>query len=222
MRIFVVSRVALYREGLLALLSRRDRIDVIGVAADAPEAARTLLAAGRRPDIIVLDMSLPESHESARRLRDDFPLVPVLAVAIPNREGDILACAEAGVAGFVTSEASIDELIEALDSVACGEAVCTPRIAGALIRRVAVLAHGRESMDPVSHLTKREREILGLIDAGLSNQQIAHRLHIELATVRNHVHNILGKLGVHRRSEAAALIRLHAAEPVATVRAPGS
>ena len=101
----------------------------------------------------------------------------------------------------------MDELVAALESVACGDLICSPSAAGALLRRVATLAHERPQDDRLALLSRREREVVGLIADGLSNKQIAHHLYIELATVRNHVHNILGKLGVHRRGEAAALIR---------------
>jgi len=85
--------------------------------------------------------------------------------------------------------------------------VCSPRVAGALLRRIAALATDGRSDRVPAHLTNREREIMGLIDEGLSNKEIAKRLRIEVATVKNHVHNILEKLQVHRRGEAAARVR---------------
>ena len=136
-----------------------------------------------------------------------MPDARVFAITVPNSESGVVACAELGVAGFVTTDASLTELVTALESVASGDLVCSPATAGALLRRVATLAHERPRDDRLALLTGREREVVCLIAEGLSNKQIAHRLYIELATVRNHVHNILGKLGVHRRAEAAALIR---------------
>ena len=119
---------------------------------------------------------------------------------MPNHESEILAVAEAGIAGFVTSDASVAELVAAIESVARGEALCTPSVTAALMRRLASLARSWAEADPIEPLTAREREILELIDEGLSNKQIAQRLRIELPTVKNHVHRILGKLGVHRRA----------------------
>ena len=107
----------------------------------------------------------------------------------------------------MTSDASVAELVAAIESVARGESLCTPSVAAALMRRLASLARSWADADPIEPLTRREREILELIDEGLSNKQIAQRLRIELPTVKNHVHHILGKLGVHRRAEAAALAR---------------
>ena len=207
LRIFIVSAVALYREGLSVLLAQRDGIDVVGVAADTSEAAELLVGRKQPPDIVIFDMGPADSLTAARRLIDEIPRAPVVAITVPNHERDVLACAEVGLAGFVSADASLDDLVAALESVARGEMLCSPRMAAALTRRVADLARGRGRAQPLPMLTKREREILVLIDEGLSNKQIAYRLHIELATVRNHVHNILAKLGVHRRAEAAALTR---------------
>jgi len=119
----------------------------------------------------------------------------------------VIACAEAGVSGYVTREASLDELTGVVESVARGESPCSPRISALLLRRVAETAGRRTETDAARRLTRREAEIVGLIDEGLSNKQIAGRLSIELATVKNHVHSILEKLQVERRAEAAARVR---------------
>jgi two-component system nitrate/nitrite response regulator NarL len=217
MRIFIVSQISLYREGLSALLDRRDGMEVIGVAADESEAVDMLLGARLAPDIILLDMSRPDGVTAARWLIDEVPDVRVFAITVPNHEREVVACAEVGVAGFVTSEASLDDLVDALQCAARGEMLCSPAIAAALLRRIAAVARDRELAKPLTLLTSREREIVALIDEGLSNKQIAQRLFIELPTVRNHVHNILGKLGVHRRAEAVALIRRQR-----SIQAPGT
>jgi DNA-binding NarL/FixJ family response regulator len=135
-----------------------------------------------------------------------IPEVKVVAFAVPETESDIIACAEAGVAACVTREASFGELVATIERVGSGESLCSPQVAAVLLRRVATLAAAR-SVEPASALTGREREILDLIDEGLSNKQIAQRLCIELPTVKNHVHNLLEKLDVQSRYEAAALMR---------------
>ena len=127
----------------------------------------------------------------------------------------MLPLAEAGIAGWVTREASVDDLRATVASAAAGEAVFSPRLAASLLRRVAALASERRVGAQATPLTRRQREILALIDEGLSNKEIARRLSIEVATVKNHVHNILEKLEVTRRAEAAALVR----EPM---RTPGN
>jgi len=108
----------------------------------------------------------------------------------------------------VPRAASVEDLVAALESVGRGELLCSAQTAAALLRRVAALAAGRSApAQPLSNLTRREREIGGLLEAGLSNKDIAVQLGIEVATVKNHVHNVLEKLQVHRRGQAAARLQ---------------
>jgi DNA-binding NarL/FixJ family response regulator len=205
-RVLIVSSIALYREALCALLNARDDIDVVGIAADAPEAARLLVDVEPPPDVVLFDMSFPENARAVRWLVCEQPDAHIFAISVAG-ERDVIACAELGVVGLVTSEASVGELVSSLECVARDELLCTPAVAAALLRRVAASARDVDRRAPLNLLTSREQEVVGLIDAGLSNKQIAYRLCIAVPTVRNHVHNILSKLGVHGRSEAAALIR---------------
>jgi two-component system, NarL family, nitrate/nitrite response regulator NarL len=112
--------------------------------------------------------------------------------------------AEEGTAGYVPRDAGLADLEACVHSVARGEALYTPRMAAALLRRIAALAAERRPQPPRAKLTLREREIAALMREGLSNKEIASVLSIEASTVKNHVHNILAKLDVHRRAEAAA------------------
>jgi DNA-binding NarL/FixJ family response regulator len=195
-RVLVVSGVCLYRHGLATMLGRQRAIEAVTTAADVVEASGL-----DPPDVVLLDTVGVDVREAVRAL----PGVPVVALTVPNREQELLAYTEAGVAGLVTVEASVKELVATIESAARGEALCSPTLAAALMRRLAARASFEVESLPV--LTTREREIVDLIDEGFSNKQIALQLRIELATVKNHVHNILGKLGVARRGEAAALVR---------------
>ena len=120
---------------------------------------------------------------------------------------------EAGVAGYVLPDGSLDDLIIAVESAVRGELYCPPRVSFTLLRRLGALAaslrddEGKATHSPLRALTGREREILHLVDDGMTNKGIAGRLVIELATVKNHVHNILKKLHVHRRIDASAWYR---------------
>jgi DNA-binding NarL/FixJ family response regulator len=154
------------------------------------------------PDIALLDIAMPDGTLTVRALADSAPGVRVVALGVPENDGPVLACAEAGVAGFVPRDGSLEDLVETLKRVVRGEVLCSPRIIGSLFRRVAELA--AHPLPPVGRLTQRELEILGLIDQKLSNKEIARRLTIELSTVKNHVHSILKKLQVRRRADAAA------------------
>src|SRR5215210_6671047 len=206
-RVLVVSGICLYREGLTQLLDDTEDISVVASANDVTEGIAAWKRLDQPPDVILLDTLPADAELRIRTLVDELPDARVLALTVPNRESDIVVVAEAGIAGFVTSDASLSELVAAIESVARGETLCPPSVVAALMRRLASLARNWAEADPIEPLTMREREILELIDEGFSNKQIAQQLSIELPTVKNHVHHILGKLGVHRRTEAAALAR---------------
>jgi DNA-binding NarL/FixJ family response regulator len=161
------------------------------------------------PDVVLLDVGLPGGQGLARELAQNVPAIPVVALGVDGSEAEIVACAEAGMTGYLTREASLEELVDVVGTAARGEVICSPRLAGAIVRRLATLAarnRGTESTEPVPRLTRREREILGFLERDLTNKEIASQLSIEVATVKNHVHNVLDKLSVRRRGEAARLV----------------
>jgi len=203
-KVHVVSPVCLYRDGLVALLGRDDGVEVVGTAEDVEGA---IALASQHPALILYDAMTPASSVDIRLLRAEVPQVSVLALTVRNLEREMLELAEAGVHGYVTVEASVVELGAAIRSVARGEAICSPTLAAALLRRIAALAHVEQTPPIDAALTVREREILALVEQGLSNKQIAQQLRIQLSTAKNHVHSILGKLGVQRRAEVVALSR---------------
>jgi DNA-binding NarL/FixJ family response regulator len=176
----------------------------VGLAANRDEALA--LVASLQPDVVVMDMAMRDSLDIVRAINGSLPEVRIIAFAIEPLDREILACAEAGVAGYVHSEASTDDLVAAIESVMRGELLCPPRTAALLLRRLALLAKTKQRPE-ATNLTGREREIGMLIDEGLSNKEIAQRLNIEVATVKNHVHNILEKLHVPSRAQAAARLR---------------
>lgn len=212
-RVAIVADTRLYREGLAQVLGRSSCLSVVATAARRDEALASLPAV--QPDVILMDMASPDSCGAVRAILQRLPQARVIALGVFEDGDDVLGCAEAGVSGYVPREASIDDLVTVIESVARGEAICSPRVAASLLRRVAALAEGNGGARLRAHLTSREREIVRLIDDGLSNKEIARGLGIEVATVKNHVHNILEKLQVHRRGEAAARVR-GAVRPSAT------
>ena len=203
--ILIVSDVRLYREALVERLAQRDGLTVVGTAV-RPQDARAQ-AAELTPNVVVVDHALPESLGTARLIAALGPQIRVVVLGVSDSEDDVLAYAEAGVAGYVPRDASLDDLVAAIESAARGELLCSPRVAGVLLRWVA--RWSRTGVEPParSALTSREAEIVRLIEQGLSNKEIATRLGIEVATVKNHVHNLLEKLRVHHRMEAAARLR---------------
>jgi two-component system, NarL family, nitrate/nitrite response regulator NarL len=203
-RVLLVGDIRLYCEGLSDLLVRDGRALVVAVATESAE----MLESARRtsPDVVLVDMAMNGSLEVVRATREAFATLPVIGLAVPAREPEIIACAEAGVSGFVPREASLDDLIAAFQCAIEGELRCSPRIAMALARRLAALSPRLEPSLELS-LTRRELQVLRLIGSGLTNKEIAAELGIEPSTAKNHVHRVLEKLRVHRRTEAVARIQ---------------
>jgi two-component system nitrate/nitrite response regulator NarL len=204
-RVLVCSPVRLHRDGLASGLASSDgAVEVAGVAAGGE--ACVVAAATEHPDLVVLDCAGEQPTATVRALRGLHPGMHVVVIAPPNSEEALMALAEAGVAAYVTQDDGLADLVVAIRGARQGEAACPARTVAMLLRRVNRLAEAR-SDGPHVVLTRREIEILRLIDDGLSNKQIGRRLRIELSTVKNHVHHILEKLDVESRSQAAATLR---------------
>lgn len=203
MRLLIASGVRLYRESLAEIVLRDANIRVVGTAGGHDEVLASLGTS--TIDLVLLDMAMGNSVGIAEAIRDQAPGVRVVALIRAESEYELVACAEAAIAGYVTPDDSSADLRAVVASVARGEVVCPPRIAAMLLRRFAALAGGPHFGHGQTRLSRREREIVQLISRGLSNKEIARNLGVEIATVKNHVHNILNKLRVHRRSDAAAI-----------------
>ena len=206
-RVLIVASIRLYREGLAQLLNANGDFTVVGTDSTGREAIQRVDETA--PDVTLVDMDIPDLGDISAAFATRSPRIPLVAVGIAESDAEVLACAEMGIAGYVTRESSISELAAALRGAADGELFCSPRTAGILIRRIAELAADHRQHNgnvSVALLTQREREVATLMCEGLSNKEIACRLCIEVATVKNHVHNVLDKLNVHRRSEAVRLL----------------
>lgn len=216
-RVLLVSDVPLYRDGVACSLAATREIDAVGIAGNAAQALE--LARHLEPQIALLDMAMPQAFDIARQLGQAAEPTRVVALAIPEEDSAVIECAEAGIAGYVPRTATVREAIEMIAAAARGEAYCSPRVAGSLLRRIAGLAAARHSAGlggGPTGLTAREAEILALLKQGLSNKMISRRLGIEPATVKNHVHSVFGKLGLRRRAEVAVLV--HADRTLAPAR----
>ncbi len=193
-------------------LSQARGVRVLGTASHREEILARLVEAP--PDIVLVDFAMPEAATIVAEIRRRTPSVKVVAITLGETEAEVIQLAEAGVAGYVLPDGSLDDLIIAVESAVRGELYCPPRVAFTLLRRVGAIALGsvtaskeQAALSPVHELTGREREILQLVDQGMSNKQIARHLGIEVATAKNHVHNILQKLHVHRRIDASSWYR---------------
>ena len=201
----VIAPVRLFREGLSDLFGEQDGFDVVATAVSRDDGLERIRES--RPDIVLIALGPGVGAPLVHEIVATTPGTRVVTLGIADDDPEVLPLAEAGVAGYVTTEASADEIVLVVESVARGEMPCSPRLAATLLQRVATLARERRTPPELVTLTSREREIVELIGHGLSNKEIASELCIEVATVKNHVHNILEKLHVHRRAEAVSAAR---------------
>ncbi len=216
--LIIVAEIRLLRDGLAEFLSTRDGIRVLGSASHHEEALPLLEHSADA--VVLVDVAQPSAVETVRAIVQGASGSKVIALAVPELEPEVVRWAEEGTAGYVPRDAGLPELEACVRSVARGEAPYTPRMMAALVRRLAALSAERRPDPPRARLTLREREIAGLIREGLTNKEIANALSIEPSTVKNHVHNILEKLGVRRRGEAAARLGPMAVRATGRERAP--
>jgi len=208
LRVLVVSEIRLFQDALATLLGRQAGLSVIGMTNQFHALTQT---AELRPDIVLFDATRAASLGYAKTLSDQVSASKVVAFGVAEADAEIVALAAAGVAGYVRHDATAEDVVTVLKSAMRGELLCSPRAAATLCHRVAALSREADGGPPSEPraltLSKRELQIADLIDRGLSNKQIARQLGIQATTVKNHVHNILDKLKVHRRGEAAACLR---------------
>lgn len=197
----MVAAIRLYRDGLASALRQMPDVEIV-VTADTGAAA-TISARRNRCDIALVDMTEPENTDTVRALIACQPGLRAVALAAPESDARIVACAEVGISGYVAREATLEQLVETLRAVRRGEAVCSARATAGLLRYIARHASTHRNAMLPPQLTQRERDVLALIADGLSNRAIATALSIEVSTVKNHVHSLIGKLGVKNRAEAA-------------------
>lgn len=199
LRVLLCDDHVVVRKGLARLLSGYDSVEIVGEAADgeeAVEAARTL-----RPDVVLMDLVMPNvgGVEATRRIVEQVPDTRVLVLTSFSEGEQIRAAIEAGAAGYALKDAAPEEIVRAIESVARGESPIDPRAARAFID------HDRVEK-PAASLKPREREVLELLGAGLSNRAIAVRLGISEATVKTYLTNIYKQIGAADRTQAALFV----------------
>jgi two-component system, NarL family, nitrate/nitrite response regulator NarL len=219
LRVLVVSSVRLFQEAFTALLGRDHGISIVG-AASPPQAS--VIAGELRPDVVLFDATRPSNLDYAKDLAEQRPAAKVVAFGVAETDAEIVTLAEAGIAGYVSDDAAAEDVAAVLASTMRDELLCSPRDAAKLCHHVALMSRNGPGGAAHTALSRRELQIASLIDRGLSNKEIARRLGIQATTVKNHVHNILDKLKVHRRGEAAACLRttLRARPPGVGTSAP--
>lgn len=203
-RVLVVDDHDLFRTGMASLLSAQPDIEVVAQASGGHKGVQ--LASELRPDVILMDLRMPdlEGHDATRVIVERHPTTRVLALTVLSGDGDVAAALQAGASGFLAKDTPIDEVVTAVRAAAAGTAWLSPRAAevvlGALRR-----SNSSQQPDPgeIHRLSARELDVLRLIARGLENSEIAEHLGISPRTVKNHVSNILSKLGLPSRIQAA-------------------
>jgi len=208
LRIVVVDDHEVVRQGLVALLSRREEFQVVAEAATVTEA----LAAQRRfiPDVVVMDVRLPDGSgiEACREIRSEFPETRVVMLTSYPDEEAVLSAIIAGASGYLLKQVRGRDLVAALESVGRGDSLLDPAVTERVLERVRRVAAGGER-DELSELTAQERKILLLVADGKTNKEIAAEVFLSDKTVKNYVSSILAKLNLQRRAQAAAFVARH-------------
>ena len=204
--IAIIDDNRLVREGLTALLTTLPEVRVVASGDGLPP---TLAAT--KPDVLLLDVGLgdEESLRVVARIREETPDARIIMMDLIPVHEEIAEFVNAGVSGFVLKDATFDEFVATIRSVAAGEKVLPPRMTESLFAQIAKEAagRGREQVLEDVRMTRREAEVIELIGEGLSNKEIAQRLNIATHTVKSHVRNVMEKLALHTRLQIAAYSR---------------
>ncbi len=200
-RILVVDDHAIVREGLRALISGKSDLELLGEARDGQEAV--FQARSLQPDVILMDLVMPGKSgiQAIQEICQENPKARILVLTSFDEDDQVFSAIKAGALGYLLKDSSPQELLEAIRCVYRGESSLHPAVA-----RKLILGYGEDrnaELSTMDALTEREVEVLKLVALGLSNQNIAHQLHISEGTVRFHVGNVLGKLGLENRTQAA-------------------
>ena len=212
-RIFLVLGYRLLADAIAASFKNQNSVTLVGTASENDDLLESLEASP--VDILLIDSSLgrEQALEIVREMSEKLPDLKILPLGLEKRK-DIVEFIEAGTRGYIAREASFEELLGTIESVAREEAPCSPQVAASVFARVVELAQRRKQrrqrrLPRGVRLTRREQEVLEWVAAGLQNKEIGERLGITLPTVKNHVHKILEKFQVKRRQDAIQLAYDH-------------
>ncbi|MFD5752731.1 response regulator [Streptomyces sp. NPDC127033] len=202
-RVIVADDQSVVREGIVMLLGLLPGIEVVGAARDGEEAVA--LVAELAPDVVLMDLRMPhcDGVEATRRIRTEHPGTQVVVLTTYADDDSLFAALQAGARGYLTKDAQGEEIVRAVDDVLAGQAGLAPAVQRRLLEHVtAPPAAAPAPAELPDGLTAREAEVLTLVAEGLSNKEIAGRLHIGAATVKTHINNLFAKTGVRDRAQA--------------------
>jgi DNA-binding NarL/FixJ family response regulator len=201
-RVMLVDDQNLVRKGVRSLLELSEEIEVVAEATDGAEAIRMIPEV--KPDVVLLDMRMPglSGVDVLRKLNDEGTLPPTIILTTFDDDDLVLAGIRNGAKGFLLKDVSLDQLVTAIRTVAAGGSIVKPAVTERLLKGLEGLHTEFSALDRPDPLTERETEILRLMAGGYSNKEIANSLGVAEGTVKNHVSNILSKLGVRDRTRA--------------------
>jgi len=202
-RILLVDDQLLFRKGLRALLEDQEDMEVVGEAADGAQAVERVRAA--KPDVVLMDIHMPVCNgiEATRLVKSEWPETKIIALTVSDEDEDLFEAIKSGASGYLLKDLRPEELFDLVRGVLRGETPISPAVAGKLLSEFRRRPWKDPSETAGWDLTRRELEVLQLVTEGLSNAEIAARLFIVEGTVKNHLHNILEKLHLENRLQAA-------------------
>lgn len=208
-RVIVADDQAVVREGIVMLLGLLPGIEVVGAAKDGEEAVA--LVGELAPDVVLMDLRMPrcDGVEATRRIRERYPKTQIVVLTTYADDDSLFPALRAGARGYLTKDAGGDEIVKAVQDVMAGDAGLAPSVQRRLLERVSAVTAVPEREAVPDGLTVRETQVLSLVAEGLSNHEIARRLHIGAATVKTHINNIFAKSGVRDRAQAVRYAYQH-------------
>lgn len=202
-RILIVDDHTLFRSGIKALLQRQEDFEVVGEAGDGLEGLKR--AKSLQPDVVLLDLHMPGigGREAVKLLSEEVPACNVLLLTVSEDAEDLIETIRAGACGYLLKNIETDFLLNAIRSAARGESVVSPQMTGKLMMGVRMGKEGVAQEDDREKLSPREKDIIALLVKGVSNKEMAHTLNVAESTIKIHVQNILKKLHLTSRVQAA-------------------
>ncbi len=209
LRLLVVDDHEVVRQGLVALLERRDAFQVVAEAGSVAESIEQ--ARRHQPDIVIMDVRLPDGSgiEACRAIRAELPGTRVVMLTSYPDEEAVLSAIVAGASGYLLKQIRGRDLVAALETVGHGGSLLDPAVTERVLERIRRIATGTSENDEISQLTSQERKILLLVAEGKTNKEIASEIFLSDKTVKNYVSSILAKLNLERRAQAAAFVAKH-------------
>jgi DNA-binding NarL/FixJ family response regulator len=204
-RIFITDDHPLFREGVARSLDAEPDITVIGEAGSGEEALSQI--PDTLPDVLLLDITMPGAGgiETAKKVAANWPVINIMMLTVSEEQENLMAALKAGARGYILKGVTARELANAVRMVASGGVYISPALAGGILFEMTA----KKQVDPLNELTDREREILNLVAEGLTNREIGARLHLAEKTIKHYMTNVLQKLQVRSRVEAALLAQKH-------------